>query len=184
MIPVCKCENENCSFKYTRVLPDIMTPHKHYSTEVIENVVDGICTPYTPETEDYPCEKTMKRWEDWIAGNHNHVDGVLKSIGSRLSVFGEELLNTEDSLMDKLRDDGAGWLSILNRITRNFGMPLFNVRQLQSLSTDLSFVFREDGLTFSHKEKNSNGSQNSDRLAGKRRSGKISDHSASSGSEP
>ncbi|MGF2526163.1 DUF6431 domain-containing protein, partial [Ralstonia pseudosolanacearum] len=55
-IPVCMCGDKTCSFGFVRVLPDIMTPHKHYSTEVIENVVDEICTPETPQTEDYPCE--------------------------------------------------------------------------------------------------------------------------------
>ncbi|MDO4415418.1 MAG: hypothetical protein Q4C20_10075 [Erysipelotrichaceae bacterium] len=65
----------------------------------------------------------MERWKDWIAGNVNHVNGVLKSIGSGLSEFGMELLNSEVSLMDKLREDGEEWLSILNRITWNFGMP-------------------------------------------------------------
>jgi hypothetical protein len=85
-----------------------MTPHKHYSTEVIENVIDEICTPETLQTEDYPCELTMARWKAWIAGNHNHVDGVLKSIGSRLFVFGTELLNSKTSLVDQLRKDGEG----------------------------------------------------------------------------
>lgn len=141
------CGDKTCSFGFVRILPDIMTPHKHYSTEVIENVVDDICTPETPQTEDYPCELTMTRWKAWIAGNHNHVDGVLKSVGSRLFEFGEELLNSNVSLMDQLRKDGEGWLTVINRITWNFGMSSFNTHQLRSASTDLFSVSETDVLS-------------------------------------
>jgi hypothetical protein len=161
-----------------------MTPHKHYSTEVIENVIDEICTPETLQTEDYPCELTMARWKAWIAGNHNHVDGVLKSIGSRLFVFGTELLNSKTSLVDQLRKDGEGWLTVLNRITWNNGMPFFNARQLKSVSTDLFSVSEKDVLTFLCKEEDRNENQRSHRLAGKYSSEQVSDHPASSGSDP
>ena len=178
------CGDKTCSFGFVRVLPDIMTPHKHYSTEVIENVVDEICTPETPQTEDYPCELTMTRWKAWIAGNHNHVDGVLKSVGSRLFEFGEELLNSNVSLMEQLRKDGEGWLTVLNRITWNFGMPFFNARQLRSVSTDLFSVSDKDVLTFFCKERNIHGKQRSNRLAGKYSPQQVSDHPAASGSDP
>jgi hypothetical protein len=77
MIPVYKCENDCCLFKFMRVLPDIFSPHKHYTTEVIENYVDDSCIP---ETGTLPCKKTSDRWKDWIAGNKNHIDGLLKSV--------------------------------------------------------------------------------------------------------
>jgi hypothetical protein len=161
-----------------------MTPHKHYSTEVIENVIDEVCTSETLQTEDYPCELTMTRWKAWIAGNINHVDGVLKSIGSRLSEFGTELLNSKVSLVEQLRKDGEGWLAVMNRITWNFGMPFLNTRQLRSVSTDLFSVSDNDVLTFLCKEANIRGEQKSNRLAGKYSSDAVSDHSAASGSDP
>jgi len=183
-IPVCRCGDMNCSLRFIRILPDIMTPHKHYSTEVIENVVDEVCTPETLQTEDYPCELTMTRWKAWIAGNVNHVNGVLKSIGSRLFEFGTELLNSKTSLVDQLREDGEGWLTVMNRITWNSGMPFFNARQLSSVSTDLFSVSDKDVLTFLCKERNIHEKQRSNRLAGKYSPEQVSDHSAASGSDP
>lgn len=161
-----------------------MTPHKHYSTEVIENVADEVCTPETPQTEDYPCELTMIRWKAWIAGNLNHVDGVLKSIGSRLSEFGTELLNSKVSLVEQLRKDGEGWLAVMNRMTWNFGMPLLNACQLRYVSTDLFSVSDNDVLPFLCKEAYIRGKQRSNRLAGNCSSDEVSDHSAASGSDP
>ena len=36
-------------------LPDILTPRKHYATEIIENVVDDVSTPDDETTECFPC---------------------------------------------------------------------------------------------------------------------------------
>ncbi len=102
-------------------LPDILTPKKHYATELIENVVDEVSTPNDLTTECYPCERTMQRWKDWIQKNKLQIDGYLKSIGSRLSASGSELLKTRDSLLEKLREDGAGWLAAVNRAIYNTG---------------------------------------------------------------
>ena len=112
----------------------------------IMHVVGEICTPEALQTEDYPCELTMARWKAWIAGNHNYVDGVLKSIGSRLFEFGAELLNSNVSLVDQLRKDGEGWLTVINRISWNFGMSSFNTHELRSASTDLFSVSETDVL--------------------------------------
>ena len=90
-------------------LPDILVPNKHYAAEIIENVVDGVSTPDDLSTENYPCERTMQRWKDWIRENIQQIDGYLKSICSRVSASGYELLNVGDSLLRKLRNDGAGW---------------------------------------------------------------------------
>ena len=140
-----------------RVLPDTLLPHVHYCTEVVENVVDGICDSESEQTFDYPVEKTMDRWKNWMDGNKNHVDGAMKSIGSRLPEFGEELLNSEDSLMDKLREEGAGWLSIISRFMWNFGTPLLNPRKLAEVSTDLRGDPEHSDLTCPQEEDNSYG---------------------------
>lgn len=48
---------------YHRKLPDGVAPYKHYESDVIEGVTEGLITPWTYGFEDYPCEMTMKRWK-------------------------------------------------------------------------------------------------------------------------
>lgn len=74
-------------------LPDVLTPYKHYATEIIENVVDEVSSPDDPSTEDYPCERTMQRWSEWIRRNTTQIDGFLRSICRRLSDPGKEHLD-------------------------------------------------------------------------------------------
>jgi len=45
-----------------RSIPDYILPYKHYETEVIMGVVEGLITSETLGYEDYPSEKTMERW--------------------------------------------------------------------------------------------------------------------------
>ncbi len=102
-------------------LPDVLCPEKHYGSEVIENVVDDVSTPDDASTEDYPCEKTMARWKEWIAANQSQIDGHLKSAGTRLLDMPLSLLASTESLLTKLRDTGAGWLSVVTRVIYNSG---------------------------------------------------------------
>ena len=113
-----KCDH--CGKLHTE-LPDVITPHKHYAREIIENVVQDICTPDDPETESYPCEKTMERWKDWIASIKHQVDGRLRSVGHRILEFKDTLLFEKTSLLEKLMEDGAGWLAIISRDIYNSG---------------------------------------------------------------
>jgi len=92
-------------------LPDILVPRKHYQTEVIENVVDDICTPDNPETSCYPCERTMARWKQWINQNKAQIDGHMRSVAFRLLGFSSEFLNSGKSLLVELRSRGGGWLA-------------------------------------------------------------------------
>lgn len=48
--------------KIHRNLPDCLFPYKHYNSEIIIGVIDGLITCETLGYEDYPCEMTMKRW--------------------------------------------------------------------------------------------------------------------------
>lgn len=45
-----------------RLLPKFIFPHKQYSAEIIQAVVNGDITSDTLGFEDYPCETTMFRW--------------------------------------------------------------------------------------------------------------------------
>lgn len=53
--------------------------------------------------------------------NHLRIDGYLKSAGYRLLGFGEELLSTSMSLLDKLRSSNEEWLETILRFIYNSG---------------------------------------------------------------
>ena len=45
-----------------RELPEDVLPYKHYESEVIFGVIEGLITSDTLGFEDYPSELTMRRW--------------------------------------------------------------------------------------------------------------------------
>jgi len=45
-----------------REMLDSIYPHKHYTRDIIDGVVEGLITPETFGFEDYPCELTMAKW--------------------------------------------------------------------------------------------------------------------------
>ena len=102
-------------------LPNALTPHKHYATEVIENVIDGASTPDDQTTENFPCVKTMLRWMDWIHNNAVQIDGYLRSLFSRVADSGLEPLKASVSLLQELRSQGCDWLAAVNRTIYNSG---------------------------------------------------------------
>lgn len=52
---------ENCK-RIHRELPEFIFEHKHYDSEIIRGVIEGLITSETYGYEDYPCSKTMDRW--------------------------------------------------------------------------------------------------------------------------
>ena len=84
------------------MLPDILTPFKHYNEETISGVLDGIVTPEDEDSETCPSEDTMIRWHHWFIINEFNIEGHMKSIGYRLLGFSEELLETGISLLGQL----------------------------------------------------------------------------------
>ena len=116
-----RCRNENCR-RIHNALPNFLVPHKHYSSEVIEDVLDDVVRPNDELNDsDYPCEKTMVRWKAWFERNRKNIDGQLKSVGYRILGFSEQLLISGVSLSDELRKNGAGWLGTILRIIYNSG---------------------------------------------------------------
>ena len=110
-------------------LPDVLAPYKHYTTEVIEDVVvdsDDL------ETEADPCEATMHRWNPWLFYNQLRIDGLLKSVGYRLLGFSEVFLKSGLSLLAKIRKTGAGWLGTIyiHKLFTNW-ISYFNPRTLK-----------------------------------------------------
>ena len=59
-----KCSNDKCGRLHNE-LPDCICPYKHYDAGLIEDVLDGVVSEEDTETEDYPCEGTMKHWRWW-----------------------------------------------------------------------------------------------------------------------
>jgi hypothetical protein len=105
-------------------LPDCSVPYKHYGNEVIENVLDEVSTPEDSSTEDYPCEATMHRWNHWLSANSFRIEGTLRSVGTTLLGFSDELLKSKVSLLRELRELGGDWLGVILRLIYNTGHRL------------------------------------------------------------
>ncbi len=52
-----------------RNLPQELKPYKHYRSDIIDGVVNGVITTRDILYEDYPCETTMLRWKK---SHHKH----------------------------------------------------------------------------------------------------------------
>ena len=115
-----QCTNEGCR-RLHNALPDCLVPYKHYASEVISGVLDDVISSDDAEAEDYPCEATMLRWHHWLMVNHLRIDGYLKSIGYRLLMFGQRLLDTRVSLLEKIRLSNGCWLEAILRMIYNSG---------------------------------------------------------------
>lgn len=46
-----------------RILPDNLSPYKHYDKDIIEGVREGFITPDTLGYENFPSEQTMELWK-------------------------------------------------------------------------------------------------------------------------
>lgn len=115
-----RCTNKGCN-KLHNALPDVLVPYKHYTAEIISGVLDEVITTDDLEDEDYPCEATMLRWKHWLILNYFRIDGYLKSIGHRFLGFGDELLNTQISLLENIRLSNGRWLEAILRMIYNSG---------------------------------------------------------------
>lgn len=116
-----KCTNDGCRRLHNE-LPDCMVPYKHYAAEVIEDVLDEVVGPDDPETENYPCEATMKHWKWWLSRNETNVNGQVRSALHRLLDLEDEFLKSSESLLEELRKRiSPGWLATAVRIVWNSG---------------------------------------------------------------
>lgn len=113
-----KCNHCNCLHS---ALPDILTPNKHYETEVISGVLDDVITADDLDSENYPCKETMDRWHHWLMANRLYINGKLKADGYSRFGFSEALLLSEVSLLDELRWSRQDWLETILRFIYNLG---------------------------------------------------------------
>ena len=104
-----------------RELPDVLAPFKHYRLDIIMGMLDGSLTTDDLKYENYPCEKTVERWRAWLEQNRTDIDGYIKSAGYRLLGYGEGLLYSTVSLLEKMMCSIDNWLGIILRMISNSG---------------------------------------------------------------
>ena len=108
-----------------RILPDFLAPHKHYDIDIITGVLNGEITSDLLAFEDYPCERTMERWQAWMALNLVFINAYLKSVGIRLFAFGIALAYAATDLVEELKGrTPREWLKTVIRAVYNTGGSL------------------------------------------------------------
>ena len=115
----CKC--------YHNELPDVLLPYKHYETEVVSGVLDGIVKPEDQDSEDYPSVSTMQYWLLWFQQNLANIEGFLRNAGYRYLGLGKDILFSDQSLLRTVRNNYLNWLEMIIRIIYNSGgfLPAF-----------------------------------------------------------
>ena len=114
---------ENCH-SYHNELPDCLLPYKHYETEVISGVLDGVITEQDEESEDFPSLPTIHRWLLWLKINCFNIEGFLRNAACSVFQLGEDVLFSMDSLLDAIRNKYQNWLEIVIRLVYNSGGSL------------------------------------------------------------
>ena len=84
--------------------------------------MDLVVSEEDTETEDYPCEGTMKHWKWWAQRNERNMEGQIRLAVHRFLFFDEEFLKSEYSLLKKLKERiSPGWLKTVIRVIYNSG---------------------------------------------------------------
>ncbi len=120
------CEPCNHTF---RVLPDSLAPFKHYNVDIIMKAVDGKITSDDLEYENYPCEKTMRRWKEWFKQNELFIGEYLLICEARLIAYGLVLLYASAACLGDIRARDKRWLAIVIQIIYNTGAVLEPFRE-------------------------------------------------------
>lgn len=118
----------SCKALHTE-LPDCLAPYKHYQTEIISGVIDGVITQDDLESEDYPCLDTMRLWLAWFTQNLERMEGLLHKALYEISGNIQELQHPSGSLLEKLRRTTLNWLEQALRTIYNSGGFLVPVRR-------------------------------------------------------
>lgn len=113
---------------YHNELPDCLVPFKHYETEVISGVLDGVVSPNDLDAEDYPSFMTMLRWLQWFNENLERIQGYLRTIGYTHLGLGEDIVFSQNSLLDVIRNKYQDWLEKILRLIYNSGGFLVPIR--------------------------------------------------------
>ena len=98
--------------------------------DIITGVLNGSITPDTQAFQDYPCEKTMERWQKWFLRNLVFINEYMKSVGARLLAFGMALLLSAIAVVEELKArNRKDWLKIVIRVVYNTGESLEPYRE-------------------------------------------------------
>ncbi len=96
-------------------LPACMQPKKHYATNVIEAVLDGM-------SGDCPADNsTISRWKAAFREAWSQLEGMLISLWSRYHKIPFPLTK-EHSLLRTLQSNGPGWLAVVTGTLVNSGL--------------------------------------------------------------
>lgn len=107
-------------------IPDIIQPFKHFSSMVIESVLDGDVEKCSAE------ESTIKRWRNWFTCISSQIDGAMSSVKTELTGFLPNFLDVS-SLLQNIRKSGGGWL-------KSVMLQLFN----SGIYSHTSFAFCQE----------------------------------------
>ena len=89
---------------------------------VVADVVEGVISEEDLETEDYPCEGTIKHWKWWMERNRENMEGQIRSAAQRFLDYEEGFLKTRESLLEGLKERiSPGWLKAAARFIYNAG---------------------------------------------------------------
>lgn len=116
-----KCTGDKCGRLHNE-LPDCFCPYKHYDAGLIEDVADGVVSEEDTETEDSPCEGTMKHWRWWIRMNEKNMEGQIREAAHWFLDLDGKFLKSSASLLEKLKERiSPGWLKAAARAIYNSG---------------------------------------------------------------
>ncbi|WP_305085178.1 MULTISPECIES: DUF6431 domain-containing protein [Bacillota] len=116
-----KCTGDKCGRLHNE-LPDCICPYKHYDAGLIEDVADGVVSEEDTETEDYPCEGTMKHWRWWLHMNEKNMEGQIRAAAHRFLDLDGKFLKSRVSLLEEMKERiSPGWLKAVVRAIYNSG---------------------------------------------------------------
>ena len=122
-----RCSNPDCR-RYHQELPDCIVPYKHYDSEVISGVLDGIVQEEDLDTEDYPCVSTMLRWLTWFQTNIFDIEVYIQKFGCNFIKYNDDNSMNELCLLEKLQNTSVFWLETIVWIIYNndgFLVPVY-----------------------------------------------------------
>lgn len=118
----CKCHHLHTQ------LPDVLTPFKHYCSEVIQDVLDEVVDESSPEDAEGPSPMTMKEWRLWFRNNVLRMEGFAKTALQNIVGSLEKIPGNGESLLSYYRDHTDRWLAIMLRYVYNSGGFLVSIR--------------------------------------------------------
>jgi hypothetical protein len=99
-----------------RELPDIVQPYKHYSSDVIQAVIDE-------EEETSQCaadNATIKRWKTEFKSNEPVIKQGLSSVYARM-IDDTVPISDTDNILDRIRNRENRWLPFVMNLLINTG---------------------------------------------------------------